>query len=257
MIAFALLAAALAQAPAPQVTPTPASTPDASTTAAEAPTDPTPSQLFARAVEAVGPLKSTPFLRAEGVVETPEGRSDVTILWSARPPRRIVLRERLSDGRVAEWGCDATRGWMRVPGRLAPLEVETAAVLAVRAAFVPSNMVMALADRFPIRTSATPETLDGVRCTRVALEDRDGLPGVAWFECDTGRLRAFQTQPSRTEAPSVTTIQAWTKVGPLTLPSSLVSRTSDRVTRTTFTHLSTNAIPDADFTPPLPPPTRD
>ncbi len=248
MITCALVAVLLTHSPPAQAPPAPAPGAEA------APQDPTPAQIFARALAAVGPVQSFPCLRAEGSIETPESRSALTIVWDARPPRRIVVRETLADGRVAEWGCDARRGWIRVPGREAPVELEPVAVMAVRAALVPSNMVMALADRFPIRTAVTPETLDGVRCLRVDLEDRDGLPGAAWFDMETGRLRAFRSQASREDTPGLTTIEAWTEVGPLRLPSRLTCRSGDRVTRTTFTSLSVEAIPDAAFAPPLPPP---
>ena len=70
---------------------------------------------------------------------------------------------------------------MRVAGRDGVLELEPAAVVATCAPLVPSLMVMAVADRFPTRTLGPAETLDGVACRRVDLEDRDGLPGAAWF----------------------------------------------------------------------------
>jgi hypothetical protein len=232
----------------PPASITPASNPDAHapTTAADA----TPAQLFARAIAAVGPTERVPCLRAEGAIETPEGRSEITILWNARPPRRIVVRERMADGREAAWGCTGERGWMRVPGRDATLDVEPAAVIATKAGLVPSLMVMALADRFPLRTPGADETLDGIACRRVDLEDRDGLPGAAWFEVTSGRLHAFRTQASRADAPTVTTIEAWADAGPLHVPARLVSRSGDRVVRTTFTRLAIEALPDAEFAAP-------
>lgn len=246
MIVAALLAAALSQAPVPDTTGKPG------VPAAPAATDPTPAQLFRRAIEAVGPISQAPCLRAEGVIESDQARSDVTLLWNAKAPRRIVVRERLHDGRLVEWGCNGERGWMRVPGRETTVDVEPAAVLATKAALVPSVMVMALADRFTVRTGSAPDVLDGVRCRRVDLEDRDGLPGAAWFDADTGRLRAFRTQAARDETPTLTTIEAWAAAGPLQVPAKLVSRTGDRTVRTTFARLSTDPLPDELFAPSTP-----
>ena len=253
MTAWLPIVAAVALATEP---PAPATPPPTAPATAAQPTppiasDPTPAQLFQRAIACVGPIEQAPCLRAEGVIETAGGRSDITLLWNARAPRRIVVRERLSDGRVAEWGASGERGWMRAPGREAPIEVEPAAVLASKAALVPSLMVLALADRFPHRTSAAIETIEGVRCHRVDLEDRDGLPGAAWFDTGTGRLRAFQTRGSRNETPTTTTIEAWTSAGALQVPSRLVCRSGTSEVRTTFSRLSVEPIADEAFAPPV------
>lgn len=246
MTALALLAVlALADPPAPAAAHAP--TPPAATDPAGA-----ANRLFERAIAAVGPVERVPFLRATGRIEHGEDRSAIEVLWNARAPRRIVVRERLADGRVNETGCDGERGWMRVAGRESALELEPAAALATAAPLVPSLMVMAVADRFPSRTLGPIEPQDGVSCQRVDLEDRDGLPGAAWFETATGRLRAFRTRASRTASPVVTSIESWAAAGPLTVPACIVSRGSGPAVRTAFVSIETTPIPDADFRAPLP-----
>ena len=215
---------------------------------------PAATQLFDRAIAAVGPVERAPFLRATGTIETGGERSELEVLWSARAPRRAVVRERLADGGVNETGSDGVRGWMRVAGREGVREIEPAVVIATCAPLVPSLMVMAVADRFPTRTLGPVETLDGVACRRVDLEDRDGLPGAAWFDVASGRLHAFRTQASRAVAPVTTTIAAWMQAGPLTVPSRLVSRGAGPAVRTAFTRVETDAIADAAFRTPLPAP---
>lgn len=230
---------------------TPAKAPDA-------PASPSPAQaantFFDRAIAAVGPVERAPFLQATGTIETGGERSELEVLWSARAPRRTVVRERLADGGVNETGSDGVRGWMRVAGRAGVREIEPAVVIATCAPLVPSLMVMAVADRFPTRTLGPVETLDGVACRRVDLEDRDGLPGAAWFDVANGRLSVFRTQASRAAAPVTTTIEAWMQAGPLTVPSRLVSRGAGPAVRITFTRVETDAIADAAFRTPLPAP---
>lgn len=235
--------------------------------AAPAPTEPRPpsqaapaptaSGLFDTAIAAVGPVDRVACLRATGTIDSGGARSELEVLWNARAPRRVVVRERLADGGLNETGCDGARGWMRVAGRDGVLELEPAAVVATCAPLVPSLMVMAVADRFPTRTLGPSETLDGVACRRVDLEDRDGLPGAAWFEASSGRLRAFRTQASRASAPVTTTIEAWTQAGPLLVPARLVSRSAGSTVRTTFARVDSDALPDAVFRSPLPAPKPD
>ena len=249
MSAIALIVAlSLAGPPQPAAEPTPIP---------RATESPTASSYFDRAIAAVGPVDRAPFLRAIGTIETDGTRSELEVLWSARTPRRAVVRERLADGGVNETGSDGERGWMRVAAREGVREIEPAAVIATCAPLVPSLMVMAVADRFPTRTIGPDETLDGVKCRRIDLEDRDGLPGAAWFEASTGRLRAFRTQATRAAAPVTTTIETWMQAGPLTVPSRLVSRAPGSTVRTIFTRVETDAIADAAFRSPWPPTRRD
>lgn len=210
---------------------------------------PTPAGLFDRAIAAVGPVERVPTLHAEGSIEDPSGRSSIEVLWSARAPRRLLVRVKSAAGAVSESGCDGTRGWMIVPGRADALDVEPAAILAANAGLVPPLMVMALADRFPQRTLGPDETIDGVRCTRVDLEDRDGMPGAAWFEVASGRLRAFRTQRRRSEPAMTTTITEWTSVGPLTLPATLRSVRDGKVTQLRFDRIRADPIEAGAFAP--------
>ena len=213
---------------------------------------PTADRLFERAIAAVGAIDRVPCVRASGTIETGGTKSELEVLWNARAPRRAVVRERLADGGVNETGSDGERGWMRVAGRDGLREIEPAAVIATCAPLVPSLMVIAVADRFPTRTLGPAETVDGVACRRVDLEDRDGLPGAAWFETASGRLHAFRTRASRASDPVTTTIEAWTQAGPLTVPARLVSRGTGPTVRTTFTRVEIDALPDAAFRCPLP-----
>jgi len=230
MIAAWLLSVALAQAPQ---TATPA-----------------PTELFERAIAAVGPADKVPWLRAEGWIQEPSGRSTIEVLWSARTPRRLVVRVKAPDGAISESGCDGSRGWMRVPGRDGALDVDPAAILVANAGMVPPLMVMALADRFPTRTPGAEETLEGTPCRRLDLEDRDGVPGAAWFESASGRLRAFRTQRRRNEPAMTTTITAWTTVGPLSVPAALRSVREGKATELRFERFGTDPIPDEAFAPP-------
>jgi hypothetical protein len=209
-----------------------------------------PPDPFARAIALVGPVDKVPFLRCEGTIETERGTSTLEVLWSARSPRRLIVRERLPDGAIAESGCDGTRGWMRVPGRSASLDVEPAAVLAGNAGIVPPLMILALADRFPQRTPGADETIGGVTCRRLEMEDRDGVPGVAWFDAASGRLRAFRVQARRSQPAMTTTITAWTGVGPLLVPSAFESTRDGAVTRVRFTRFDTGPIDPAAFAAP-------
>jgi len=245
---FALLLA-LAIAGPPEAAP---AKPDAAPPAA-----PTADALFERAITAVGAIERVPCVRASGTIETGGARSELEVLWNARAPRRAVVRERLADGGVNETGSDGERGWMRVAGREGVREIEPAAVIATCAPLVPSLMVIAVADRFPTRALGPDETLDGVACRRVDLEDRDGLPGTAWFETSSGRLHAFRTRGSRASDPVTTTIEAWMPAGPLTVPARLVSRGTGPTVRTTFTRVEIDALPDAAFRCPLPATARD
>lgn len=215
--------------------------------------DPTPAELFDRAVQAVGPVAQVPFLRAEGTLSNERGTSSLEVLWCARAPRRLLVRERSADGALNETGCDGTRGWMRLAGREGALEVEPAAVIAGNAGLVPPLLVLALADRFPHRTLGPEETLEGVACRRLELEDRDGVPGAAWFEAKTGRLHAFRVQARRDQPAMTTTISEWTTVGPLTVPSALRSVRDTRTTTVRFTRFMTDPIDDAAFKGPASP----
>lgn len=220
------------------------------TPATPAAVDAAPADHFTKAITLVGPVDRVPFLRCEGSIETERGTSTLEVLWSARAPRRLIVRERLPDGSIAESGCDGTRGWMRVPGRAAPLEVEPAAVLAGNAGIVPPLMLLALADRFPQRKPGTDETIGGVACRRLEMEDRDGVPGVAWFDAATGRLRAFRVQARRSQPATITTITAWTTVGPLLVPSAFESIRDGATTRVRFTRFDTEPRDPAAFAPP-------
>lgn len=216
-------------------------------------TDPAPAEFFGRAVEAVGPVAQVPFLRVEGTLVNERGTSSLEVLWCARAPRRLLVRERSADGALNETGCDGTRGWMRLAGREGTLEVEPAAVIAGNAGLVPPLLVLALADRFPHRTLGPEETLEGVPCRRLDLEDRDGVPGAAWFETSTGRLRAFRVQARRDQPSMTTTILEWTSVGPLTVPTALRSVRDGRTSTVRFTRFATEPLADTAFTPPSPP----
>jgi hypothetical protein len=207
--------------------------------------------LFAQAITRVGPSDKVPFLRCEGSIETEGGTSTLEVLWSARTPRRLIVRERMPYGLVAESGCDGTRGWMRVPGRAETLDVEPAAILAGNAGIVPPLMLLALADRFVERTPGPDETVGGVACRRLDLEDRDGVPGAAWFEASTGRLRAFRVQSRRSQPAMTTTITAWSTVGPLLVPSAFDSIRDGRTTRVRFTRFDTAPIDPTAFAPPV------
>jgi hypothetical protein len=209
-----------------------------------------PPDLFAAAIALVGPAEKVPFLRCEGTIETERGTSALEVLWSARSPRKLIVRERMPDGSIAESGCDGTRGWMRVPGRAETLDVEPTAVLAGNAGIVPPLLVLALADRFVQRTPGPDETIGGVACRRLDMEDRDGLPGTAWFESATGRLRAFRVQSRRSQPAMTTTITAWTTVGPLLVPSAFESSRDGKITRVRFTRLEAAPIDPAAFAPP-------
>jgi hypothetical protein len=220
------------------------------TPATPAAVDAAPADHFTKAITLVGPVDRVPFLRCEGSIETERGTSALEVLWSARAPRRLIVRERLPDGSIAESGCDGTRGWMRVPGRAAPLEVEPAAVLAGNAGIVPPLMLLALADRFPQRKPGTDETIGGVACRRLEMEDRDGVPGVAWFDAATGRLRAFRVQARRSQPATITTITAWTTVGPLLVPSGFESIRDGATTRVRFTRFDAEPLDPAAFAPP-------
>lgn len=206
--------------------------------------------LFTQAITLVGPSEKVPFLRCEGTIETERGTSTLEVLWSARTPRRLIVRERMPDGSIAESGCDGTRGWMRVPGRTETLDVEPAAILAGNAGIVPPLMLLALADRFVERKPGPDETVGGVACRRLDMEDRDGVPGVAWFEASTGRLRAFRVQSRRSQPAMTTTITAWSTVGPLLVPSAFESIRDGKTTRVSFARFDTTPIDPSAFAPP-------
>lgn len=211
---------------------------------------PTPSAIFQRAIACVGPVDRVASLRAEGSIETAGQTRALRILWRARTPRGLLVRETSPSGAISESGCNGARGWMRVAGRDTVLDVEPAAVMAANAGMVPPLMVMALADRSLQRTLGPVETLDGVACRRLDLEDRDGLPGAAWFEESTGRLRAFRSQPRRSEPARTTTITAWTAVGALSVPSAYRIEHAGQVTVVRFSRISEEPIPEEDFRPP-------
>lgn len=208
-------------------------------------------QVMQRAIDAVGPAGDARFVRVEGTVDGPDGHSTIEMLATATRPARLVIRQRLSDGRVLETGCDGEVAWMRSPrdGSVQPLEC--AAVLASGAGLLPTRMMFALADRFPIRTLAPRETRDGRPCDRLELEDRDGAHASAWFDVSTGRLIELRTVDRTPGAPpSVLRMEAWTAVGPLTLPTTISARRGEAITRSVFTRVSLDPIPDAAFAPP-------
>jgi hypothetical protein len=215
------------------------------------PEAPSPAAIFQRAIACIGPVDRVASLRAAGTIETAGQTRALLILWNARAPRRLLARETSPSGAVTESGCDGTRGWMRVAGRDSVLDVEPAAVIAANAGMVPHLMVMALADRYLQRTTGPIETIDGVACRRLDLEDRDGVPGAAWFEEDGGRLRAFRTQARRAEPARITTIMAWTGVGPLTVPSAFRIEHAGHTTHVRFARITDEPIPLAEFHPPL------
>lgn len=212
---------------------------------------PTASQVMQRAIDAVGPAGDARFVRVEGTVDGPDGHSTIEMLATSTRPARLVIRQRLADGRALETGCDGEVAWMRSPrdGSVQPLEC--AAVLASGAGLLPTRMMFALADRFPIRTLAPRETREGRPCDRLELEDRDGARASAWFDVATGRLIEIRT-PDRAPGspPNVLRVEAWTTVGALTLPTTISARKGDAVTRSVFTRVSLDPIADAAFAPP-------
>ena len=209
------------------------------------------SQVMQRAVDAVGPASSVKFVRAEGTIEGPDGRSTIELLSSTAKPTRLIIRQRLADGRLLETGCNGELAWMRGPRDETVQLIECSAVIATGAGLLPTRMMFALADRFPIRSMGPREMRDGKACERLELEDRDGAHASAWFDAASGRLLEIRTQDRKPGAPpSILRIEAWTTVGQLTLPTTISARKGDAVTRSTFTRISVDPIPDADFAPP-------
>lgn len=209
------------------------------------------SQVMQRAVDAVGPAGSVRFVRAEGTIEGPDGRSTIELLSSTAKPTRLIIRQRLADGRLLETGCNGDVAWMRGPRDDTVQSLECAAVIATGAALLPTRMMFALADRFPIRSMGPREMRDGRACERLELEDRDGARASAWFDAASGRLLEIRTLDRKPgAAPSILRIEAWTTVGQLNLPTTISARKGDAVTRSTFTHISLDPIPDDAFAPP-------
>ena len=106
--------------------------------------------------------------------------------------------------------------------------LECSAVIATSAGLLPTRMMFALADRFPIRSMGPREMRDGKACERLELEDRDGARASAWFDAASGRLLEIRTQDRKPGAPpSILRIEAWTTVGQLTLPTTISARKGD------------------------------
>jgi hypothetical protein len=214
-----------------------------------------PAALFRRALEAVGPVSEVTSLRAEGEVRV-QGHPDRTVRFEllsiAGSPRRLLLRQRLADGRSMEMGCRGEIGWLRRPGDTAATPLEAVAVSVTAAALLPSRMVLAVADRFPHRSAAPAGTFEGRACDRLEVEDRDGVKGRLWFDAASGRLAGIETDAKDAARPaSLTVIEAWGPAGPLTVPTRLRMRRGDETIETEFSGVSVEPIPDRAFEPPV------
>lgn len=240
MIPALLLLSALAADPPPAekvVTPPPAAD--------------TPHQVIQRAIDAVGPIEAAPNLRAVGTVDDARaGRTEFELLAIAGTPRRILLRQKLADGRTMEMGCNDETGWMRPPSGGPPVAMEPAAVSTVTSALLPNRMMLAIADRFPIRRMGPVEEVPGgtAACRRLELEDRDGERGQAWFDLETSHLRLLRTGTGASQASL--TVAAWRRSGPLEMPVWLVTRRGDETVTTRFTTIELEPIPPERFAPP-------
>jgi hypothetical protein len=213
-----------------------------------------PAALMRRALEAVGPVSEVTSLRADGEVRV-EGHPERTVRFEllsiAGSPRRLLLRQRLADGRSMEMGCLGEVGWLRRPGDSTAMPLEAVAVSATTSALLPSRMVLSVADRFPHRTPAPSGTFEGRVCDRLEVEDRDGVKGSLWFDPTSGRLTGIETQAKDASRPaSRTVIEAWGPAGPLSVPVRLRMRRGDETVVTEFTSVSVEPLADKAFEPP-------
>jgi hypothetical protein len=173
------------------------------------------------------------------------------LLSIAGSPRRLLLRQRLADGRSMEMGCLGEVGWLRRPGDSTAMPLEAVAVSATTSALLPSRMVLSVADRFPHRTPAPSGTFEGRVCDRLEVEDRDGVKGSLWFDPTSGRLTGIETQAKDASRPaSRTVIEAWGPAGPLSVPVRLRMRRGDETVVTEFTSVSVEPLADKAFEPP-------
>jgi hypothetical protein len=230
--------------------------PPAATAVTPPPPPTTPHQVMQRAIDAVGPLEAAPHLRAQGTVDTRGDRTEFELLAIAGAPRRILLRQRLADGRLMEMGCDGETGWMRPPSGGPPVAMEPAAISTVASALLPNRMMLAIADSFPIRSMGPIEAVPGgtAACQRLELEDRDGARGQAWFDLETGHLRLLRVGSGASQ--ESLTVAAWRRSGSLEMPAWLVTRRGDETVTTRFTAIELDPIPPERFAAPkdLPPP---
>jgi|GEM_PF-2851853 len=211
----------------------------------------TATSVMQRAIDAVGPVSEVKFVRVQGTIDGPEGHSTIDMLSATNRPARLLIRQRLPDQKVMEIGCNGEIAWMRNPrdGSVQPLE--TAAVIATSAGMLPTRMMFAIADRFPHRSLGAREKYDDVLCQRLDLEDRDGMKGCAWFRVDTGQLLAIRNIDRDPTAPATEMkIESWLTVGPLTVPGKISVQRGAEITRSAFTVVAFDAIPEADFAPP-------
>ena len=240
MIPALLLLAAIATDPPP-----------AQKVVATPPTTATPHQVIQRAIDAVGPLEAAPNLRAVGSVDDARGgRTEFELLAIAGTPRRILLRQKTADGRTLEMGCNGETGWMRPPAGGPPVEMEPAAISTVTSALLPNRMMLAIADRFPVRRMGPVEEVPGgtAACQRLELEDRDGTRGQAWFDLETGHLRLLRTGTGASQ--ESLSVAAWRRTGQLEMPIWLVTRRGDETVTTRFTTIELEPIPPERFAPP-------
>ncbi len=214
-------------------------------------TETTSQSVWQRAIHATGPVHEARFLRVEGRITSNEGTTRIQFLSSLVRPRRLVIRQTLPDLRVMEMGCHGDLGWLRSPidGTVKPMEAT--AVVAASAGLIPTNMMFALADRFPHRQLGPIEMDHGVPCRRLELEDRDGIKGSAWFDERTGQLRRLRTLDRDPLKPATElSIDAWKTLGTLSVPCIITIQTGNQVTRSEMTSISLEPIPDSEFAPP-------
>lgn len=216
---------------------------------------PDPAETVRRAVEAVGPVSEVASLRAEGEVRV-EGHPDRTVKFEllsiAGTPRRLLLRQRLPDGRSMEMGCQGETGWLRRPGESKAMPLEAAAVTASTAGLLPSRMMLAVADRFPHRAAAASGSFQGRPCLRLDVEDRDGVTGRLWFDASDGRLAGIETDARDAARPeSRMVIEAWGPAGPLRVPTRLRVTRGDETIVTEFACVRVDPIPETTFEPPI------
>jgi len=218
------------------------------------PAAPGPGEIMQRALAAVGPVADVSSLRAEGEVRVqdhPERTVRFELLSIAGSPRRLLLRQRLPDGRDMEMGCQGDVGWMRRPGDARATPIEPVAVSATVAGLLPSRMVLAVADRFPHRKSAPAGTFDGRNCLRLDVEDRDGVKGRIWFDVASGRIAGIETDAKDAAQPASRLVfEAWGPAGALTVPVRLRMQRGDETLVTEFRTISVEPIPETAFDPP-------
>jgi hypothetical protein len=218
------------------------------------PATPEPDAIMQRALAAVGPAQDVSSLRTEGEVRV-EGHPDRTVRFEllsiAGSPRRLLLRQRLPDGRDMGMGCQGDVGWMRRPGDARATPIEPVAVSATVAGLLPSRMVLAVADRFPHRKSAPAGTFEGRNCLRLDVEDRDGVRGRIWFDAVSGRIAGIETDAKDAAQPASRLVfEAWGPAGALTVPVRLRMQRGDETLVTEFRTISVEPIPEAAFDPP-------